>query len=35
GTLRGTFVAGIRIVSTLFRVATERDGAGVPSGRKS
>jgi glycosyltransferase involved in cell wall biosynthesis len=26
GTLRGTFVAGIRIVSTLFRVATERSG---------
>jgi glycosyltransferase involved in cell wall biosynthesis len=35
GTLRGTFVAGIRIVSTLFRVAMERDGAGLPSGRKS
>jgi hypothetical protein len=26
GTLRGTFVAGIRIVATLFRVATERSG---------
>jgi hypothetical protein len=25
GTLRGTFVAGVRIVATLFRVATERD----------
>lgn len=25
GTLRGTFVAGIRIVATLFRVAMERD----------
>lgn len=24
GTLRGTFVAGIRIIATLFRVATER-----------
>jgi glycosyltransferase involved in cell wall biosynthesis len=35
GTLRGTFVAGIRIVATLFRVAMERDGAGLPSGRKS
>jgi glycosyltransferase involved in cell wall biosynthesis len=35
GTLRGTFVAGIRIVSTLFRVAMERDGAGLPPGRKS
>jgi glycosyltransferase involved in cell wall biosynthesis len=35
GTLRGTFVAGIRIVATLFRVAMERSGAGLPSGRKS
>jgi glycosyltransferase involved in cell wall biosynthesis len=35
GTLRGTFVAGIRIVSTLFRVAMERDGAGLPLGRQS
>jgi glycosyltransferase involved in cell wall biosynthesis len=35
GTLRGTFVAGIRIVSTLFRVAMERDGDGLPPGRKS
>jgi len=35
GTLRGTFVAGIRIVSTLFRVAMERDGAGLPPGRQS
>lgn len=26
GTLRGTFVAGIRIIATLFRVAAERDG---------
>jgi glycosyltransferase involved in cell wall biosynthesis len=26
GTLRGTFVAGIRIVATLFRVAMERPG---------
>jgi glycosyltransferase involved in cell wall biosynthesis len=25
GTLRGTFVAGVRIVATLFRVAVERD----------
>jgi glycosyltransferase involved in cell wall biosynthesis len=32
GTLRGTFVAGIRIVATLFRVAMERNGAGLPSG---
>jgi hypothetical protein len=24
GTLRGTFVAGIRIIATLFRVAMER-----------
>jgi glycosyltransferase involved in cell wall biosynthesis len=29
GTLRGTFVAGVRIIATLFRVATERDGAGL------
>jgi glycosyltransferase involved in cell wall biosynthesis len=35
GTLRGTFVAGTRIIATLFRVAMERDGAGLPSGRKS
>jgi glycosyltransferase involved in cell wall biosynthesis len=35
GTLRGTFVAGTRIIATLFRVALERDGAGLPSGRKS
>jgi glycosyltransferase involved in cell wall biosynthesis len=35
GTLRGTFVAGVRIIATLFRVATERDGAGLPSGRGS
>lgn len=36
GTLRGTFVAGIRIIATLFRVAMERpsNGAGVPSGRR-
>ncbi len=33
GTLRGTFVAGIRIVATLFRVAMERNGAGRPPGR--
>lgn len=33
GTLRGTFVAGIRIVATLFRVALERNGAGLPTGR--
>jgi glycosyltransferase involved in cell wall biosynthesis len=33
GTLRGTFVAGIRIVTTLFRVAMERDRDGLPSGR--
>jgi glycosyltransferase involved in cell wall biosynthesis len=26
GTLRGTFVAGIRIIATLFRVAMERNG---------
>lgn len=30
GTLRGTFVAGIRIIATLFRVATERDIHGPP-----
>jgi glycosyltransferase involved in cell wall biosynthesis len=35
GTLRGTFVAGVRIIATLFRVATEGDGAGPPLGRKS
>jgi glycosyltransferase involved in cell wall biosynthesis len=35
GTLRGTFVAGVRIIATLFRVATERDGAGLPPGRGS
>jgi glycosyltransferase involved in cell wall biosynthesis len=34
GTLRGTFVAGVRIVATLFRVAMERDGAGPPPGRR-
>ena len=34
GTLRGTFVAGVRIIATLFRVAMERDGAGLPSGRR-
>jgi hypothetical protein len=28
GTFRGTFVAGLRIVATLFRVATERRSAG-------
>jgi glycosyltransferase involved in cell wall biosynthesis len=28
GTLRGTFVAGIRIIATLFRVAAERRSAG-------
>ena len=33
GTLRGTFVAGTRIIATLFRVATERRGNGLPSGR--
>jgi glycosyltransferase involved in cell wall biosynthesis len=33
GTLRGTFVAGIRIIATLFRVAMERDGVGLPPGR--
>jgi hypothetical protein len=26
GTLRGTFVAGVRIVTTLFRIAVERRG---------
>ncbi len=35
GTLRGTFVAGIRIIATLFRVAMERDGDGLPPGRRS
>jgi hypothetical protein len=35
GTLRGTFVAGIRIIATLFRVAMERSGAGLPPGRTS
>ncbi|MEY2504004.1 MAG: hypothetical protein QOG27_284 [Verrucomicrobiota bacterium] len=35
GTLRGTFVAGTRIIATLFRVAMVHDGAGLPSGRKS
>jgi glycosyltransferase involved in cell wall biosynthesis len=36
GTLRGTFVAGTRIIATLFRVAMERsgDGDGLPSGRR-
>jgi glycosyltransferase involved in cell wall biosynthesis len=34
GTFRGTFVAGLRIILTLFRVATERTGAGLPSGRR-
>ena len=34
GTLRGTFVAGLRIIATLFRVAMERDGAGLPPGRR-
>jgi glycosyltransferase involved in cell wall biosynthesis len=33
GTLRGTFVAGTRIIATLFRVAFERDGDGLPPGR--
>ncbi|MEY2562676.1 MAG: hypothetical protein QOH88_869 [Verrucomicrobiota bacterium] len=33
GTLRGTFVAGIRIIATLFRVAAERNGDGLPPGR--
>ena len=35
GTLRGTFVAGARIIATLFRVAMERSGAGLPPGRTS
>jgi glycosyltransferase involved in cell wall biosynthesis len=35
GTLRGTFVAGARIIATLFRVAMERDGDGLSSGRRS
>src|SRR3954470_12706377 len=34
GTLRGTFVAGTRIIATLFRVAFERNGAGLPPGRR-
>ena len=34
GTLRGTFVAGARIITTLFRVAMERRGDGLSSGRK-
>ena len=34
GTLRGTFVAGIRIIATLLRVAMEHDGAGLPPGRR-
>jgi glycosyltransferase involved in cell wall biosynthesis len=34
GTLRGTFVAGARIIATLFRVAMERDGDGLPPGRR-
>ena len=34
GTFRGTFVAGARIIATLFRVAMERDGDGLPSGRR-
>ena len=29
GTLRGTFVAGTRIMTTLLRIATERDAARV------
>ena len=33
GTLRGTFVAGTRIIATLFRVASERGGDGLPPGR--
>ena len=33
GTLRGTFVAGARIIATLFRVAMERGGDGLPLGR--
>jgi len=35
GTLRGTFVAGLRIIATLVRVAMERSGAGLPPGRGS
>jgi glycosyltransferase involved in cell wall biosynthesis len=35
GTLRGTFVAGVRIIATLCRVAMERNGAGLPSGRRN
>jgi len=35
GTFRGTFVAGARIIATLFRVATERAGDGLPPGRRS
>jgi glycosyltransferase involved in cell wall biosynthesis len=35
GTLRGTFVAGMRIIATLFRVAMERNGAGLPSARRN
>ena len=34
GTFRGTFVAGARIIATLFRVAMERDEDGLPSGRR-
>ena len=34
GTLRGTFIAGIRIIATLFRVAMERNGPGLPPGRR-
>jgi glycosyltransferase involved in cell wall biosynthesis len=34
GTLRGTFVAGLRIIGTLFRVAMERNGDGLPPGRR-
>jgi len=34
GTLRGTFVAGARIIATLFRVAMERGGNGLPPGRR-
>src|SRR3954447_11019330 len=34
GTLRGTFVAGTRIIATLFRVAFERAEDGLPSGRR-
>jgi glycosyltransferase involved in cell wall biosynthesis len=33
GTLRGTFVAGARIIATLFRVAMERRGDGLPPAR--